>query len=182
MDAIQHITTKLFFVSVFGVSIHFVYLFCRCCLQGCAVLLTNSSSGGAGVLSLAIPGLLSVFSGSKLSVALTSYMQEAAFIAAGARTPPSVALVSSTGFRNDLGGQAPPADFAGAQFGTFKPALADLAVAKLEPITTEMNRLMQEPAEIDRILGEGAERADALAHPILEQVYDIVGMIRSRRR
>lgn len=73
-------------------------------------------------------------------------------------------------------------DFAGAQFGTFKPALADLAVAKLEPITTEMNRLMQDPAEIDRILGEGAVRADAIARPILEQVYDIVGMIRSRPR
>ena len=71
-------------------------------------------------------------------------------------------------------------DFAGAQFGTFKPALADLAVAKLEPITTEMNRLMKDPAEIDRILGAGAERADALARPVLEQVYDIVGMIRSR--
>ena len=72
-------------------------------------------------------------------------------------------------------------DFAGAQFGTFKPALADLAVAKLSPITTEMNRLMADPAEIDRILGDGADRADALARPILEQVYDITGMIRSRR-
>ncbi|MBL9056923.1 MAG: tryptophan--tRNA ligase [Rhodobacteraceae bacterium] len=74
------------------------------------------------------------------------------------------------------------AQFAGAQFGTFKPALADLAVAKLTPITTEMNRLMQDPAEIDRILGAGADRADAIARPILEQVYDITGMIRSRRR
>ena len=72
-------------------------------------------------------------------------------------------------------------DYAGAQFGTFKPALADLAVAKLEPITLEMNRLMQDPAEIDRILGAGADRADAIARPILDQVYDIVGMIRSRR-
>ncbi len=72
-------------------------------------------------------------------------------------------------------------DFAGAQFGTFKPALADLAVAKLSPITTEMNRLMADPAEIDRILANGAERADAIARPILEQVYDITGMIRSRR-
>ena len=72
-------------------------------------------------------------------------------------------------------------DFAGAQFGTFKPALADLAVAKLEPITLEMNRLMQDTAEIDRILGQGAERADAIARPIVDQVYDIVGMIRSRR-
>ena len=72
------------------------------------------------------------------------------------------------------------ADYAGAQFGTFKPALADLAVAKLEPITTEMNRLMKDPGEIDRILGAGAVRADALARPVLEQVYDIIGMIRSR--
>jgi tryptophanyl-tRNA synthetase len=71
-------------------------------------------------------------------------------------------------------------DFRGAQFGTFKPALADLAVAKLEPITTEMSRLMKDPAEIDRILGEGAARADAIARPIVDQVYDIVGMIRSR--
>jgi tryptophanyl-tRNA synthetase len=73
-------------------------------------------------------------------------------------------------------------DFAGAQFGTFKPALADLAVAKLSPITTEMNRLMADPGEIDRILGDGADRADAIAQPILEQVFDITGMIRSRRK
>ena len=72
------------------------------------------------------------------------------------------------------------ADFAGAQFGTFKPALADLAVAKLSPITTEMSRLMKDPAEIDRLLGEGAQRADAIARPILNDVYDIIGMIRSR--
>ncbi len=72
-------------------------------------------------------------------------------------------------------------DFAGAQFGTFKPALADLAVAKLSPITSEMTRLMKDPAEIDRILGEGAARADAIARPIVDQVYDIVGMIRSRQ-
>jgi tryptophanyl-tRNA synthetase len=71
-------------------------------------------------------------------------------------------------------------DFAGAQFGTFKPALADLAVAKLAPITTEMNRLMADPAEIDRILGDGAARADAIAQPILDRTKDIVGMIRSK--
>jgi len=73
-------------------------------------------------------------------------------------------------------------DYAGAQFGTFKPALADLAVAKLSPITHEMNRLMQDPAEIDRILGQGADRAEAIARPILDQVFEITGMIRSRWR
>ncbi|MGL5011187.1 MAG: tryptophan--tRNA ligase, partial [Paracoccaceae bacterium] len=83
-----------------------------------------------------------------------------------------------------LAGMTPDAvmvEYAGAQFGRFKPALADLAVEKLSPITTEMSRLMEQPDEIDRILGDGAERAEALARPVVEQVYDIVGMIRSRR-
>jgi tryptophanyl-tRNA synthetase len=74
------------------------------------------------------------------------------------------------------------AEYAGAQFGTFKPRLAELAVAKLAPITGEMNRLMADPAEIDRVLADGAERADALARPILEQVFEITGMVRSRYR
>jgi len=74
------------------------------------------------------------------------------------------------------------AENAGAQFGSFKPKLAELAVAKLSPITTEMNRLLKDPAEIDRILGQGADRAEAIAHPILDRVYDITGMIRSRGR
>ena len=81
----------------------------------------------------------------------------------------------------DLSVEQVIADFAGKQFGVFKPALADLAVEKLRPISTEMQRLMQDPAEIDRILGEGADRADAIAQPILRKTLDIVGMIRSRR-
>ena len=81
----------------------------------------------------------------------------------------------------DMSAEAVIADYAGAQFGTFKPALADLAVSKLAPITNEMNRLMQDTAEIDRILGEGASRANAIARPIVDDVYDIIGMIRSRQ-
>jgi tryptophanyl-tRNA synthetase len=72
-------------------------------------------------------------------------------------------------------------EYAGQGFGTFKPALADLAVSKLSPIADEMKRLMADPAEIDRILGDGAERANAIAEPILAKTYDIVGLIRSRR-
>ena len=68
---------------------------------------------------------------------------------------------------------------AGSLFGHFKVALADVAVAKLSPIAREMARLMDDPAEIDRILGRGAERAREITVPILEQTYDIVGMIRS---
>jgi tryptophanyl-tRNA synthetase len=73
------------------------------------------------------------------------------------------------------------AEYQGAPFGTFKPRLADLAVTKLAPISAEMTRLMRDPAEIDRILGRGADRAEAMARPILERVFDITGMVRSRR-
>ena len=68
-------------------------------------------------------------------------------------------------------------DVGGRQFGEFKPMLADLAVAKLAPISGEMARLMADQGEIDRILTRGSERARAITAPILRQTYDIVGMV-----
>jgi tryptophanyl-tRNA synthetase len=69
------------------------------------------------------------------------------------------------------------ADFAGQPFSTFKPALADLAVATLAPLSSEMARMMDDPAEIDRILADGAERARSIAAPILRRTYEIVGVV-----
>lgn len=66
----------------------------------------------------------------------------------------------------------------GKMFGYFKQDLADLAVAKLSPVSSEMARLMQDPAEIDRILKRGAERAREITAPILAKTYEIVGMVR----
>ena len=71
-------------------------------------------------------------------------------------------------------------EYGGEGFGKFKPALAELAVAKLAPISDEMTRLMNDPSEIDNILGDGANRADEIAQPILGQTLEIMGMIRSR--
>ncbi|PZQ85929.1 MAG: tryptophan--tRNA ligase [Ancylobacter novellus] len=70
------------------------------------------------------------------------------------------------------------ADFGGGQFSTFKAALVDLAVAKLGPIGGEMKRLVAEPAHIDAILRDGADRARVLAEDTLRQVKDIVGFVR----
>lgn len=67
------------------------------------------------------------------------------------------------------------AEFAGQGFGAFKPKLADLAVAKLGPVGEEMRRLMADPAEIDRVLAAGAERARDAAAPTLAEVKKIVG-------
>jgi tryptophanyl-tRNA synthetase len=83
-----------------------------------------------------------------------------------------------------LAGRTPAeviAEHAGQPFSTFKPALADLAVAHLAPITRRMSDLMADPAEIDRILGAGADKAAAIAEPILARTHDIVGLIRSRQ-
>jgi tryptophanyl-tRNA synthetase len=70
------------------------------------------------------------------------------------------------------------ARFPGAGWGTFKPALAELAVERLSPISGEMRRLMDDPAEIDRLLARGAARARELAAPILARTLEIVGMVR----
>jgi tryptophanyl-tRNA synthetase len=70
-------------------------------------------------------------------------------------------------------------DFGNASFSKFKDALAELASSRLTPIGDEMRRLMADPAEIDRILAEGAARAHAIAAPILAKTKDIVGFIRS---
>lgn len=68
-------------------------------------------------------------------------------------------------------------EFGGQLFSAFKPALAELAIAKLSPITQEMKRLTAETAYIDKVLGDGAERADAIAMPVLARVREIVGFI-----
>ena len=67
--------------------------------------------------------------------------------------------------------------FAGSAFSAFKGELADLAVEKLAPITAEMRRLMDDPAEIERLLRGGAERAEAIASDNLARVYDLVGFL-----
>ncbi|MFD1697438.1 tryptophan--tRNA ligase [Roseibium aestuarii] len=71
-------------------------------------------------------------------------------------------------------------EYGGQQFSAFKPALSDLAVAKLSPMTDEMRRLMGDQAEIDKVLKDGAERASAIAEPILKDVRRIVGFLELR--
>jgi len=65
----------------------------------------------------------------------------------------------------------------GKQFSDFKPLLVERAVDVLSPISTEMNKLMQNSEEIDIILAKGAERARKIAGPILQKTYEIIGML-----
>ena len=66
-------------------------------------------------------------------------------------------------------------EFEGKGFGVFKPALADLAVEKLKPITELMRRYLSDTDELDRILTSGADQANAICEPIIADVRKIIG-------
>jgi len=66
----------------------------------------------------------------------------------------------------------------GSQFSTFKAELVDLTIAKLGPVRGELKRLLQDPAYIDSVLGEGSRRAQKIAAETMRAVKDIVGFVR----
>jgi tryptophanyl-tRNA synthetase len=68
--------------------------------------------------------------------------------------------------------------FAGQGFGAFKPALSDALVSLLEPLRTRLEQFRADPAELDRILAAGSERAASLGAPTLDAAYDAVGLSR----
>jgi tryptophanyl-tRNA synthetase len=70
------------------------------------------------------------------------------------------------------------ARFAGKNFSAFKEELSAVSVEVLGKIGDEMRRLMADPAHIDTVLRRGAERAAAIAMPILREVQDITGLLR----
>jgi tryptophanyl-tRNA synthetase len=70
------------------------------------------------------------------------------------------------------------AQFAGQGFGAFKPALADLVIEVLRPISTRLTALEGDPAELDRILAAGAARARDAAEPVVSGAYAALGLTR----
>ena len=41
-----------------------------------------------------------------------------------------------------------------------------------------MARLVKDPGYLDSVLRDGTDRAKAIANPILDEIYDIVGFLR----
>ena len=66
--------------------------------------------------------------------------------------------------------------FSGQGFGAFKPALADALVALIAPLRARLEQFRADPAELDKILAAGAERASAMAAPTLAAAYRAVGL------
>ena len=68
--------------------------------------------------------------------------------------------------------------YAGRGYGDLKKDLAEIVVDRLTPIRARTLELLEDPAELDRLLAVGAERASERAEPILREVYDRVGFVR----
>ena len=66
--------------------------------------------------------------------------------------------------------------FAGQGFGAFKPALAEVLVELIAPIRRRLDELRRDPAELDRILADGAARASEIGAPVLAKARSAVGL------
>ncbi|WP_136036310.1 tryptophan--tRNA ligase [Microbacterium sp. K35] len=69
-------------------------------------------------------------------------------------------------------------EYAGRGYGDFKKGLAEVVVAEFGPVRERALELLDDPAELDRILAANAARADAVADATLSDVYDRVGLLR----
>ncbi len=70
------------------------------------------------------------------------------------------------------------AEHAGKGFGAFKPVLAELLVETLRPIKARLDQFRTDPAELDRLLAHGADKARAMAEPTLRDAYQAMGLRR----
>lgn len=93
-----------------------------------------------------------------------------------AERPEAKNLVTIFAALSDRDPQSVVAEFAGQGFGSFKPALADLAIAVLGPVRERLNQLLVDREAVGAQLARGAERASALAAPTLLAAQKAVGL------
>lgn len=73
------------------------------------------------------------------------------------------------------------AEFDGRGYGDLKKEVADVVVTAVEPYQQRMTELMDDPAELDRILAKGASRASEVAAATRDRVYERVGLLPAGR-
>ncbi|MBO3664906.1 tryptophan--tRNA ligase [Microbacterium stercoris] len=69
-------------------------------------------------------------------------------------------------------------EYAGRGYGDFKKGLRDVVVAEFEPVRARALELLDDPAELDRVLAANADRAAEVADTTLSAVYERVGLLR----
>jgi tryptophanyl-tRNA synthetase len=65
--------------------------------------------------------------------------------------------------------------FAGKNFSEFKEKLSEVLVDRIQPITLEIKKLLNDKSYLDKTLLEGVERADKIASQKIKRIKEIVG-------
>lgn len=107
-------------------------------------------------------------------------LQEGQWISADqlAERPEAFALLEMMSALTGTALDALLADWGGRGFVDFKAALTEALVAEIAPLRSEILKFNADPAMLDQLLAEGAVKAEAIARPVLERVYDIFGFLR----
>ena len=92
--------------------------------------------------------------------------------------PEALNLVTIYAAMSDSSVEAVLSQYGGQGFGAFKPALAELMVESLRPVTTRFTQLLEDREALDAILARGAARAREIAGPTLDATYDALGLLR----
>jgi tryptophanyl-tRNA synthetase len=84
-------------------------------------------------------------------------------------------LIDILAVARDIGQEQVEREFDGAGYGDFKQAVAEAVVELLDPVRERYEELRPDQAELDRILAAGAEKARALAAPVVADVRERMG-------
>jgi tryptophanyl-tRNA synthetase len=135
----------------------------------------GKSTGGAGCLFLLDDVKVNV---KKIRSAVTDSGRDVVFDPA--KKPGVSNLLTIAATLTDRSPQDVAADYAGKGYGDLKKDVADVFAAFAEPYQRRVNDILGAPEVLDKTLGEGAERARAMAHQTLNTVYDRVGFLPGR--
>jgi tryptophanyl-tRNA synthetase len=93
--------------------------------------------------------------------------------------PEAENLIDMYGYFADMSPAEVCTQFAGANFSTFKPALADVMIAHLAPITKHYNELLKDVGHLDSIISTGVEHARGIASTTMAEIFEITGLLQA---
>jgi tryptophanyl-tRNA synthetase len=76
--------------------------------------------------------------------------------------------------------EAVEARYDGGGYGHFKDEVGEAVASLLQPIAARYQELRADPAELERLLARGAQKAREASAPTLEQIYERMGFVRPR--
>ena len=92
------------------------------------------------------------------------------------KRPEALNLLTIFAALNDVSTSSVIEEYSNKEFSLFKKDLAELSSEKLNPISLEMKKLMADDKYLDEIMKKGRDKAISIAEPVINKVYDIIGI------